>query len=217
MGKLALFFPTPCSARILLQASTFSPGCPDRALDGGQESWPLALPPFSLLNAVSSLGPSLPFAGCYLLPLKNTRMLSGSRREPVILFREQSRQESVCRVPASLRQGRSSGFRLKHWELGHGADRAGMVSGFPELGVTAELPWNMRDFSLTHSSRAKTRRIRKATEMKVASDSSGLTIGMKNRAQFSPFQDEDLAVECRGWAGPSFSGKLVPIGSLYVQ
>lgn len=92
-----------------------------------------------------------------------------------------------------------------------------MVSGFPELGVTAKLPWNTRDFSLTHSSRAKTRRIRKAAELKVASDGSGLTIGMKNRARFSPFQDENLAVERRGWAGTSFSGKLVPIGSLYVQ
>lgn len=92
-----------------------------------------------------------------------------------------------------------------------------MVSGFPELGVTAKLPWNMRDFSLTHSSPAKTRRIRKATEMKVASDGSELTIGMKNRAQFSPFQDEDLTLERRGWAGTSFSGKLVPIGSSYVQ
>ena len=42
--------------------------------------------------------------------------------------------------------------------------------GFPELGVTAKLPWNMRDFSLTHSSCANTRRIRKVAEMKVASD-----------------------------------------------
>ena len=82
----------------------------------------------------------------------------------------QSRQESVRKMPV-LTQGRSSVFRLKHLELGHGTDRAGMVSGFPELGVTAKLPWNMRDFSLTHSSRANTRRIRKVTEMKVTSDS----------------------------------------------
>lgn len=83
--------------------------------------------------------------------------------------------------------------------------------------MTAKLPWNMRDFSLTQSSRTNTRRIRKVTEMKVASDGYGLTTGMKNRARCSPFQDEDLAAEPRGQAGTSFSGKLVPTGSSSVQ
>lgn len=116
---------------------TFSPGRPDQALDGGQETRPLVLLPFLLLDA---LCPWAITALCWLLP-SSFEKRDDDLREPVESWCSysgtccpQSRRESVCKVPVLTRQGRSSVFRLKHLELGHSTGRAGMASGFPELG-----------------------------------------------------------------------------------